>query len=99
MSISSRHRGLGRGCGAGRGRGVGLGRGVGVGSGVGVGVAVGVVVGVGVGPLYNSALEFMVGKSAPPAASTLPFERRLAVCRALGVLRLPVKVQVPLVGS
>ena len=87
------------------GRGLGVALGVAVGVGVtlgvevGVGVAVGVGVGVGVGPLYSSVLVLIVGKSDPPAASTLPLERKVAVCRALALLRLPVNVHVPLVGS
>src|SRR5262252_5221715 len=64
--------------------------------GVGVGVTVGVGDGDGAGPLYNSALVLMVGKSDPPAASTIPLESRVAVCRARPLLRLPVKIQVPL---
>jgi hypothetical protein len=99
--------GVGRGCGVGRGLGVALGVAVGVGVtlgvevgvGVTVGVAVGVGVGVGGGPLYNSALALMVGKSDPPAASTMPLDSKIAVCRARALLRLPVNVHVPLIGS
>jgi len=70
---------------------------VGVAVGVGVGVAEGV--GVGVGPLYNSALALMVGKSDPPAASTMPLDSKSAVCRARASFRLPVAVQAPLAAS
>ena len=92
---------MGRGLGVALGVAVGVGvtLGVEVGVGVAVGVAVGVGVGVGVGPLYSSVLVLIVGKSDPPAASTLPLERKVAVCRALALLRLPVNVHVPLVGS
>ena len=81
--------------------GVAVGVGLAVGVGVAVGVTVGVAVGVGegVGPLYSSALVLMVGKSDPPAASTMPLGSKTAVCRALALLRLPVNVQVPLAGS
>jgi hypothetical protein len=83
------------------GVGVGVPIGVAVGVGVGVEVAVGVAVGVGegVGPLYSSALVLMVGKSDPPAASAIPLDSNVAVCRALALLRLPVTAQAPLAGS
>src|SRR4030095_1117319 len=72
---------------------------VGVAVGLGVGVTVGVGDGVGVEALYNSAVALMVGKSSPPAASTIPLDSRTAVCRARALLRLPVTVQVPLAVS
>jgi hypothetical protein len=87
----------------GRALGVGVSLGVALGVGVGVGLGVGVTEGVGDGvgeeALYNSALALMVGKSIPPAASTIPLDSRIAVCRARALLRLPVTVQVPLAGS
>ena len=76
-----------------------LGVAVGVGVEVGVGVTVGVGDGEGAAVLYNSVLALMVGKSSPPAASTIPLESRIAVCRARALLRLPVTVHVPLVVS
>jgi len=45
------------------------------------------VVGVGVGPLYNSALALMVGKSDPPAASTMPLDSKSAVWPSPGVVQ------------
>jgi len=61
MSISSRHRGLGRGCGSGRGRGVGLGMGVAV--GLAVGETVGVELGVGVGVNVTVGVALGVGSN------------------------------------
>jgi hypothetical protein len=82
---------------------VALGVAVGVGVELGVGVAVAVAVGVGdgvdAGPLYSSALALMVGKSIPPAASTIPSDSRVAVCRPRALFKLSVPVQVPLVVS
>src|SRR6266699_2326385 len=51
-----------------------------------VGVEEGVGVGVGVGPLYSSALAETLGKFSPPAASTIPLDSEVAVCRPRAAL-------------
>jgi hypothetical protein len=80
--------------------------GVNVGVLVGVGVRVGVLVGIGVGVAdggsggsYNSALSRTKKPSWPPATSTRPLFKSVAVCDSRGALRAPVVVHAPIAGS
>ena len=56
-------------------------------------------VGVRVGARDSSALAYVVAEPSPPAASTIPFGSKVAVCPPRALFRLPVNVQVPLVVS